>query len=205
MLGRMSTQADTRQRIMQAAGELIAARSYADVGVAEICTAAAVKKGSFYHFFPSKRELSVAVLDATFVDFKLRLLDEAFSRKLAPFERFRAFSRMIYLFQAESARELGFVPGCPFGNMAAEQATQDDVLRLKVQQLFDSLIGEFRLALAEAVQAGEIEPLDIEATASAMLAYVEGVLLLAKTRNDVELIAQLMPGMLQVRIEPGSS
>ena len=54
---------DTRQRIIAGARDLIYSRSYAAVGVAEICQQAAVNKGSFYYFFPSKQALSLAVID----------------------------------------------------------------------------------------------------------------------------------------------
>ena len=40
---------DTKQRLLDAAFALFYARSYADVGVQEICEKAGVKKGSFYH------------------------------------------------------------------------------------------------------------------------------------------------------------
>ena len=54
---------DTRQRLLDTAEKLFYARSYEDVGVQEICREAGVKKGSFYHFFPSKRDLTLAILD----------------------------------------------------------------------------------------------------------------------------------------------
>ncbi|NNF95750.1 MAG: TetR/AcrR family transcriptional regulator, partial [Halobacteria archaeon] len=56
----MITQPDTYQRIVDSAKQLMHASSYADVGVAAICEKAEVKKGSFYHFFPSKQELTLA-------------------------------------------------------------------------------------------------------------------------------------------------
>ncbi len=196
---------DTRDRILAAAGSLISARSYADVGVAEICEAAGVKKGSFYHFFPSKRDLTVAMLDAMFVDFKHQLLDEAFRPALPPMARIDRLAEMVYEFQSAAARETGRVPGCPFGNMAAEQATQDEVLRDKVHQLFERLAAAIREALQQAVAAGEIPAVDVEATAEAMLAYAEGVMLLGKTRNDAGVIRQLLPAMRDIRIgaQPG--
>ncbi|UCD12029.1 MAG: helix-turn-helix transcriptional regulator [Nitrospinaceae bacterium] len=43
---------DAKQRILDSARGLIYSRSYAGVGVQEICKHAGVKKGSFYHFFP---------------------------------------------------------------------------------------------------------------------------------------------------------
>ena len=59
----MHTDMDTQKRILDSASELIHARSYADVGVSAICEHAGVKKGSFYHFFRSKQELTLTVLD----------------------------------------------------------------------------------------------------------------------------------------------
>ena len=41
-------------KLIDSASELIHSRSYADVGVNELCEHAGVKKGSFYHFFPNR-------------------------------------------------------------------------------------------------------------------------------------------------------
>ena len=92
------------------------------------------------------------------------------------------------------------VPGCPFGSIGAEQATQDDVLRKKVNQLLDQLAGALREAVQQAVEQGEIAPIDIHATAEAMLAYTEGVMLLGKTRNDAQVIGDLLPAVRDIRI-----
>jgi TetR/AcrR family transcriptional repressor of nem operon len=35
-----------------------------------------------------------------------------------------------------------------------------------------------------------------------MIAYIEGVMLMAKTRNDPEVIKTLMPAVLEIRIAP---
>lgn len=202
MLLGMNQLSPTRERILEAAGNLMAARSYADVGVAEICSVAGVKKGSFYHFFPSKQELTLAVLEGAFVRFKQYLLDAAFAPDKPPMQRLTLLSKLVYKYQASIQKEAGFVPGCPFGNMAAEQGTQDDALRQKVHDLFRRLAGEIRMALEEAVDHGDIGEIDASATADAMLAYLEGILLLAKTRNDPEVIRSLLPAMADIRIAP---
>ena len=54
---------DAKQRILNSAQVLMLARGYAGTKVDEICEHAGVSKGSFYHFFPSKRDLTLAVLD----------------------------------------------------------------------------------------------------------------------------------------------
>ena len=196
----MSPSRDTRERILASARELIYTRSYADVGVAQICAAAEVKKGSFYHFFPSKRDLTLAVLDEAYADAKHRLLDQAFDPTLSPLDRLQCFVELNTRIQSGLFDETGFVPGCQFGNLAAEQATQDSVLRDKVDALLGRLQAEIRVALDDAVAAGEIGTIDVDATAAAMLAYFEGVLLLAKTRNDPGVLEQLLPAMLDIRI-----
>ncbi len=51
-----------------------------------------------------------------------------------------------------------------------------------------------------AVQSGDLPRLDEAATAEAMLAYVEGIQLLAKARNDPELIRRLGPVVKSIRV-----
>ena len=65
----------TQQRILDAAIELMYAQSYAEVGIAAICEKAGVQKGSFYHFFKSKQDLAMAVLEENFAEFKGAILD----------------------------------------------------------------------------------------------------------------------------------
>ncbi len=54
----------TYQRLLQAAEEAFAQRGYEAVSVAEICQRAGVSKGAFYHHFPSKQAVFLAVLHA---------------------------------------------------------------------------------------------------------------------------------------------
>jgi TetR/AcrR family transcriptional repressor of nem operon len=55
MLELRTAQAPSRERLVRTAARLFLASSYQTVGVNEICAEAKVQKGSFYHFFPSKR------------------------------------------------------------------------------------------------------------------------------------------------------
>jgi TetR/AcrR family transcriptional regulator, transcriptional repressor for nem operon len=196
----MNPTSDTRQRILESARDLIYARSYADVGVAAICDNAGVKKGSFYHFFPSKRDLTLAVIDEFLVEFKSRIFDEAFSGSISPMRRFVLLGELAYRFQKSIAQETGHTLGCPFGNIAVEMSTQDEVLRQKVEFIFTRMEQLFSETLEAAIAQGEIGDIDVSATANAMIAYAEGVMLMAKTRNDPEVIRQLMPAMADIRI-----
>lgn len=199
----MHPTADTQQRILESARDLIYSRSYADVGVAAICEHAGVKKGSFYHFFPSKRDLTLAVLDTHFLEIKDSLLKQAFADDIPAMARLVRFGQLTYEFQKQIASDTGRVIGCFFGNLASELSTQDEPIRIKVEQIFAHLQAGIRAVLREARDKGELQNIDVEATAQAMLAYFEGVLLLAKNRNDVEIMGQLLPAMANIRIQAG--
>lgn len=191
---------DTQQRIIDAARELIYARSYADVGVAEICESAGVQKGSFYHFFPSKRDLTLAVLDAHYVSFKEQLLDRAFVTDIAPLARLERFAKLVYEFQKQVSQAAGRVLGCPAGNLANEMASHDEPIRERIDQIFQKIQVHVAQLLKEASKAGELPGVNIDATAQAMFAYFEGVMMMAKTRNDPEVLRRLLPAMAQIRI-----
>jgi TetR/AcrR family transcriptional repressor of nem operon len=201
----MNPAVDTQQRILDSARELIHSRSYADVGVAAICEHAGVKKGSFYHFFPSKRDLTLAVLDSYYLEMQHNLLDNAFSPRFPPLQRLERFAQLLYAVQKSSVASTGHLFGCPFGNLAVELSTQDEAIRLKVVEIFSRLRADFRHILDEAVENGDLEGIDTDATAAALLAYFEGVMMMAKTQNDPEVLRQLLPGVAAIRIYPADA
>jgi AcrR family transcriptional regulator len=55
---------ETRQHILEAATHLFSSCGYDATGVAEICQAAGVSKGAFYHHFPTKQAVFMALLNA---------------------------------------------------------------------------------------------------------------------------------------------
>ena len=197
----MSAIKDTRERIIEVAKSRFHNRSYADVGIKEICDMAAIQKGSFYHFFPSKRDLVLAVIDEFAIDWANGFVAEAFDPSLPPMERIDYVIDAAYFWQKSNKDLNGHIPGCLFGNLALEISTQDDVLRAKLNAVFTTAKDRFKDTLDEAVEQGTIPPLDSDVTAEAMLAYLEGMILLAKAENDPEVIYRLGPALKTIRIE----
>ncbi|MFK5915115.1 MAG: TetR/AcrR family transcriptional regulator [Woeseiaceae bacterium] len=196
----MKNTSDTYNRIIASAQALIHASSYSDIGVAAICEKAKVQKGSFYHFFSSKQELTLAVIEKNVADLKENIIEQAFSSTLAPVERLKLFFDLSVERQINIHQQTGKVYGCPIGNLATEMATQDEGLRSKLDQSFKGLISLFSETLQEAMNNNDLSGInDIDRTAKAMLAYFEGVLLLAKTQNDPTVLKQLMPAVLKIR------
>ncbi|MBI4998988.1 MAG: TetR/AcrR family transcriptional regulator [Rhodocyclales bacterium] len=197
----MHAEPDTRSRILAVAREMFHGRSYADVGIQEICAGAKVQKGSFYHFFPSKQELAMAVIDDMAEDWAHGFVAEAFDQNLPPVERLDYMIDAAYYWQKAAKDIEGRMPGCLFGNLALEISTRDDVMRAKLNAVFEKAKDKFRLTLEEAVAAGTMAPMNTECTATAMLAFLEGIILLAKSRNDPDVILRLGPAIKTLRIE----
>ena len=175
-----------RARLIDSARRLLHANNYASVSVDDLCGDAGVFKGSFYYFFPSKRDLALAAIDEQWNAACTTILEPAFAADVAPIERFRRF------FGLAADRQRGeLVRGCPFGNLAAEMATTDPLIRDRVGQIFDDYLGYFRQALLDAADSGSFRVADVPGTAQAVLACFQGALLLAKTRNDADLIVDV--------------
>lgn len=187
-VGRVS---DARSRLIHSAIELMHARSYTDVGVQELCDHAGVKKGSFYHFFPSKQALALAALDQACKEVRQNLLERAFSKDLPPLQRIERYFDLAYSYQRSLKEATGQMRGCPFGNLAVEMSTQDEAIREKVHQIFQEAVTYIERALIEAQDEGQISGIDSRLAAEAILAQLEGGILLAKLKNDPEIIRQV--------------
>jgi TetR/AcrR family transcriptional regulator, transcriptional repressor for nem operon len=61
---RARNSAETRTRLLEAARDVIRAKGYTATTVDDICAAAGVTKGSFFHHFDSKERLGVAAIEA---------------------------------------------------------------------------------------------------------------------------------------------
>lgn len=54
---------ETRSRILTASGNLFSSHGYCGTSLDDIVTAAGITKGAFYHYFKSKEEICLALLD----------------------------------------------------------------------------------------------------------------------------------------------
>jgi AcrR family transcriptional regulator len=79
-----------KERLTDAAIELMWENSYGSTSVDAICERAGAKKGSFYYFFKSKSELTAAALEADWAK-KRADMDAIFSPTVPPIERFERY------------------------------------------------------------------------------------------------------------------
>lgn len=200
----MGRHSDARERLIEAAKQLTYAHGYNAIGVKDICDRAGVNKGSFYHFFPSKRDLLLAVIDAH-TDWLRGLLDRASDPHLSPLERIRRVFLLVGEFDERVQDESGQTIGCPFGNLAAELNAQDPVIREKLASVFDAGVDFIERQLQEAAERGDLEVADRRRSAQAILAYLEGLQLLASTQNSPQLVRLLADGAIRLAMLGGGT
>ena len=193
-MGRCS---DAKERLMQAALELIWMGSYGATTIDQICEKAGVKKGSFYYFFESKCDLAVAALDA---DFKVKrpAFDEMFSPSVPPLERLRNYSEWAYNRQNELKNQFGRVLGCPLFTLGSEVCNQEEKLRAKCQEMMDLHARYIGTAVRDAQAAGLFQTDDLAAKLRMLGAYIEGLFTQARIRNDVNVLKEMLPGIYQI-------
>src|SRR4051794_34459197 len=104
----MSKIHDSKQRVMNAALELIWEQSYGTTSVDAICEKAQVKKGSFYHFFASKSELAIKAIESEWQSRK-PIFDGLFSPSVPPLERIGNYFDYVVERQTEAKKECGYV------------------------------------------------------------------------------------------------
>ena len=145
---------DSKLRLLQTAHELIWRQSYGSVGVDQICEQSGVKKGSFYHFFRSKSELTVAAYENYWEQSRL-VLDRIFSAQVPPLERLDAYFENIRRNQTEHFETHGRVLGCPFVSLGSELSTQDEAIRLMAQKIGERKCRYLESTLRDAIDAGD--------------------------------------------------
>lgn len=193
----MGRTSHTREKLLEAIGQLVWAGSYGATTIDDICAKAGVNKGSFYHFFDSKADLVEAAIDA---DWQVRRaeLDAIFSPLVPPLERFRKLGEYMYRAQKEASQRFGCVLGCPLFALGAEISTQESKLQRKIQEVLDYKRVYFESAIRDAHASGLIHAPDAAAKARLLFTYYQGLLTEARIRNDLETLREAFQGTLQL-------
>ena len=192
----MGRPSDARERLIRAAIRTIFAQSFASASVDELCQQADVGKGSFYHFFPTKLDLALAALDHYWASLRRRVVEPALQPDLPPLQRLVRLVDLIAAGQSIIFATLQHMTGCLIGNLTLEMSVSSEPMRCKVVAIFTEWQADIEATLREAQAEGELPGVNCALAAQAVLAYIEGLVLLAKSQNAPHLIAQLGSGVL---------
>lgn len=178
-----------KERLTDAALDLIWHNSYGTTSVDAICERAGAKKGSFYYFFKSKSELAAAALEADWNKKKVQM-DEVFSPTVPPLKRLDRYFDFVHDRLAEVQKKCGSILGCPLLSVGSEVSTQDQVVREAIDRIIDDKVNYFISAVRDAAAQGLIEARNPEAKARALFACYQGTMAQARIQNDVEVLRE---------------
>ena len=176
-----------KERLLDAAMDLIWENSYGATSVDAICDRAGAKKGSFYYFFKSKSELAAAALEDCW-NKKRAEMDSIFSPTVPPLERFNRYFDFVHDRLAEVQKKCGSILGCPFISVGSEVSTQDQIVRETIDRIMDRKLNYFVSAVRDAAAEGLIDAPDPVAKARALFSCYQGTMAQARIQNDVELL-----------------
>jgi len=182
---------------LASAQSLIELRGYSALGVAEICQAAGVPKGSFYYFFESKQALALAVIDEHWAA-QRRDWDRVLRGDAEPLQRLRQLFAETEASQRAGQQSCGTVSGCLFGNLTLELSNQTEAIRERLQQIFNAQVEIVEEVITEAVERGDVSVNDTREAAGSVVAQLEGQVLFAKLYNNTQRLDTLWTNCLSL-------
>ena len=164
----------TRERIVQAARELVIEHGYDGVSTGQVLQSAGVSRGGLYHHFAGKQELMAAVLEAVETDFAQRLA-AAVAEAPDPFTALETGVQW-YLDECLRSKELQRI-GLYEGRKALGwEAWRETIAPYGLQMLADGLNA--------AIEAGQLEQTDPLALAHMILALLHEAVTMTLTAPD---------------------
>ena len=182
----------TRERIVAAASELMLWRGVARTTIEDIQDAAAISTSQMYHYFADKDDLVSAVID--FQTDQVLTLQHLGLDRIESIEDLRRWRDIM----VDLVRKLGGAGGCPLGSMASELSECDPVARARLARSFAQWENMISDGLASVATRGELaEGTDVNRIALAMLAAIQGGLLLSQVRRDTAPLEAAVDTMIE--------
>jgi TetR/AcrR family transcriptional repressor of lmrAB and yxaGH operons len=165
----------SRAALVDTAATLFRRQGYAATGVNQILEAADVKAGSLYHHFPDgKHQLAAAVVDRAGADIECRLR-EVLTTDLPVTDIVDGWIDLMAAGLACDQRD-----GCPIEPIATESVNASPLVREAAVRAF----GGWCDAVAERLRNDGWPTARATQTALAVIALVEGALMLSRTTGD---------------------
>jgi TetR/AcrR family transcriptional repressor of nem operon len=171
---------DTRQHILDTGYRIIAGKGFSSVGLNEILQAAAVPKGSFYHYFKSKEQYGQALLENYFESY-LSGMDELFrADDLSARERLLRYWQQWLQTQCEDCTD----QKCLVVKLSAEVADLSEAMRLTLRDGTDQVIGRIASCIEAGASDGSLPLLEPRSTAQMLYQLWLGASLLTKLHRN---------------------
>lgn len=170
---------NTRARILELVETLIMERGFNAISYQDVASGIGIRKASIHYYFPAKADLGAAVI-ARYVEKLAPAM--APIETLAPSQFAPAFERFLDVFAAVAASAKRV---CLGGVLGAEFQTLPEAMQVQVRRFYD-VSQSWAAALLEAGrEAGSFRFAgDARETAKAIVAMLEGALIIARALDD---------------------
>lgn len=185
---------DTRQHILCTGKQIIAAKGFSSVGLAELLQASAVPKGSFYHYFKSKELFGQALLEDYFTDYLAGLDTLMQTPGLSGRDRLLRYFEQWRTTQADDCDE----QKCLVVKLSAEVSDLSEAMRLTLRDGTERVIARLAQCVADAVEDGSLAAVEPLSTARTLYSLWLGANLLAKLHRNAEPLEQAWTASLHV-------
>jgi TetR/AcrR family transcriptional regulator, transcriptional repressor for nem operon len=187
LMSSLEVKADAKAKLLQAAMSVIRTKGYAATSVDDLCRAAGVTKGAFFHHFRSKADLGVAA-----ADYWSKMAAELFAG--APYHRHPdPLDRVLGYIDFRKAILQGAVPEftCLVGTMVQETFETNPEIRDACEACISGHASTVAADIAEAKEAYGIEAdWSAESLGLHTQAVLQGAFILAKARGGPEIAAE---------------
>lgn len=170
----------TRERILFAAMTLFSEKGYLSTSVADILREAGANSGSLYHFFPTKQDVLLAVLEMYRDGIYPMLLAPAWEGVDDPIERVFALLGAY----RNALKTTACLYGCPIGSIALELHEPDPPVREMLSVNFEGWVRHVKGCL-DAARARLPVGTDTHALATFVLTTMEGGVMQSRTHRTL--------------------
>ncbi|WP_018694049.1 TetR/AcrR family transcriptional regulator [Algicola sagamiensis] len=143
---------NTKDLILQAGCKAISEKSYHACGLKEILDIAGVPKGSFYHYFKSKEDFGVQLIEAEIHEYSNFIRESLTNRQYSPIQRLRNLLNEKRSFYIEG----DLACDCVLPKMALELSQLSPTLRAAIKCGYDTITAQFAQVIREAQAEDEI-------------------------------------------------
>jgi len=190
----MKAECETKHKLLDTAMQLMWESSYGSVSVDHICKRAGVNKGSFYYFFPSKSDLTVAAMEVHWQEKKSNL-DRIFSPQTPVLKRLDDMVSYLINSQREKKEIFGKVCGCPYISLGSELGTQDEKIRAKTEELINRSCRYWESFVRDAQSEGLVDRnLDPQKLAREIYSYFLGLVMQSRMTNSLDPLLSIKSG-----------
>ncbi|MEW6642293.1 MAG: TetR/AcrR family transcriptional regulator [Pseudomonadota bacterium] len=180
---------ESRRKLLDAALQVIRSRGYAGTRVDDVCAAAGLTKGSFFHHFDSKEELAIAAAAHFSAKADARFAQAPYQQAQDPVDRVLGY---VDFRSAIATGDLAQV-SCLLGTMVQEAYRTHPAIR----EACEAHIGDHAATVAQDIEAAQAQnvpdaPWRSDSMALFTQAVLQGAFVLAKAKQDPAVVADCL-------------